>query len=231
MQDLWSPSSWSSKPIAQVSRSYTHKNPLVEHNSFQGCPISRSTSSCKVSSSSSTAVPQSNSLSRVLSKLSTLPPMVTPSEVGLIVLERKATWISAEIDAFLCSRSNVYAISSASFNATRPFCFMLVTVLRASTLVPTYVSSNSYVTYSYPSLQLALSMCTGEHLLENRTHPFFFLDSHMGGSFTCRMWILLFPRFRFSILNSNLFSNQSIRCVSDVSQVNTQNREAALTKK
>ena len=87
-----------------------------------------------------------NPLSRVLAKLSTLPPMVTPSEVGLIVLERKATWISAEIDVFLCSRSNVYAISSASFNATRPFCFMLVTVLRASTLAPTYVSSNSYVT-------------------------------------------------------------------------------------
>ena len=62
---------------------------------------------------------------------------------------RKATWISAEIDAFLCSRSNVYAISSASFNATRPFYFTLVTVLRASTLVPTYVSSNSYVTYSH----------------------------------------------------------------------------------
>ena len=64
---------------------------------------------------------------------------------------KKATWISAEIDAFLYSRSNVYAISSASFNATRPFCFMLVTVLRASTLVPTYISSNSYVTHSNPS--------------------------------------------------------------------------------
>lgn len=61
---------------------------------------------------------------------------------------KKATWISAEIDVFLCSRSNVYAISSASFNATRPFCFTLVTVLRASTPVPTYVSSNSYVTGS-----------------------------------------------------------------------------------
>ena len=64
---------------------------------------------------------------------------------------KKATWISAEIDLFLCSRSNVYAISSASFNATRPFCFMLVTVLRASTLVPTYVSSNSYVTHEHLS--------------------------------------------------------------------------------
>ena len=66
------------------------------------------------------------------------------------VHRKKATWISAQIDVFLCSRSNVYAISSASFNATRPFCFMLVTVQRASTLVPTYVLSN--VTH-LPSLQ------------------------------------------------------------------------------
>ena len=74
--------------------------------------------------------------------------MVTPSEVCI----KKATWISAQIDVFLSSRSNVCAISSASFNATRPFCFMLVTVLRASTPVLTYVVSIYYVTILFNSL-------------------------------------------------------------------------------
>jgi hypothetical protein len=89
MSDPWSPSSWSSKPIAQVQVFYPQKL-IVDFNSFQGCCISRSTTSCKASLPHRPRCPSPTFfLSRVLSKLSTLPPMVTPSEVGLIVLDRK----------------------------------------------------------------------------------------------------------------------------------------------
>ena len=57
---------------------------------LQGCCLSRSTSSFKVCLPHRPRCPSTTfSLSRVLSKLSTLPPIVTPSEVSLIVLERK----------------------------------------------------------------------------------------------------------------------------------------------
>ena len=79
-------------------------------------------------------------------------------------VKKKATWISAEIETFFCSRSNVCAISSASFNATRPFCFTLVTVLRASTLVPTYVTS--YITYTHLILTFS-----SRAIVNRRTSP------------------------------------------------------------
>lgn len=60
MPDLWSTSSWSSKPIAQVSFFIRHKNPITNHISFKGCSISRSTSSRKVCIQSQPAFPQTH---------------------------------------------------------------------------------------------------------------------------------------------------------------------------
>jgi hypothetical protein len=94
------------------------------------------------------------------------------------------------------TRSNVCAISSASFKATRPFCFTLVTALRASTLALMYVTSNYYITYASSHLTLLLLpfglFFLGEHLLENRTHTLLFFDSRMGRPFACSSWILPF---------------------------------------
>jgi hypothetical protein len=67
---------------------FRHENPSLSLNYFQGCRVPRSTTSFKVSLPHRPPRPSPPfSLSRVLSKLSTLPPMVTPSEVSLI--ERK----------------------------------------------------------------------------------------------------------------------------------------------
>ena len=144
--------------------------------------------------------------------------MVTPSEVCI----KKATWISAQIDVFLSSRSNVCAISSASFNATRPFCFMLVTVLRASTPVLTYVLPIYYVTILFNSLF--------RYEQEN-------ISSKIGLILSFSLILIWGARLPV-VCGSSAFAFHfqfkyllQIRCVSDVSQVNTQNHEAALTKK
>ena len=146
MPDLWSPSSWTSKPIAQVSRFLYTRTHLITSRML---PIQINIIFQSMSSSSS-SLPINNVLSfQSPFKAFNPSPNRNPLRGRSHRFRKKATWISAEIDVFLCSRSNVYAISSASFNATRPFCFTLVTVLKASTPVPTYVSSNSYVTYPH----------------------------------------------------------------------------------
>ena len=159
--NMWTPSSWTCKPIAQVRFCLVFKLMLIVFSRMLYTLINNIFQS-KQNLLFSFLCFGPHLFSRVLAKLSKLPPLVTPSEVGLIILKKKATWISAEIEICLYTRSNVCAISSASFKATRPFCFTLVTALRASTLALTYVTSNYYITYTSshltPSLPFGLSL-------------------------------------------------------------------------
>lgn len=125
-----------------------HKNPPL--SLFQGCRISRSTTSFKVGLPHRPRCPSSPfSLSRVLSKLSTLPPMVTPSEVSLFALERKLHGSPHRLmPSFIQDRTSTPSARPRStqrgFFASR---WWLCWRLRR--LYPRTFSSNSYVTYSH----------------------------------------------------------------------------------
>ena len=191
--------------------SFIHKNPSLIITSFQGCCISRSTASFKVSlphrpRCPSPTFPSFQSPFKAFNASSNRHPVRGRSHR----FRKKVTWISAQrlMPSFVQDRTSTLSARPRSTQrglfASR---WWLCWELRR--LYPRTFSSNCYVTHSLSLLFNCL--LTGEHLLENRTRPLLFFDSHMGCSFTCRTWILNSSYYRLhkSFLDFIIKSNRS----------------------